>query len=274
MDISKRDKIRLKLYEAFSKNLSRIKEEDFIHLVPDLEESYICPLCARCFTKNDLDQTKGNCLTLEDIPPKSLGGKPLALTCKECNNQSGSILDEQLRRKLNNDDFFLKIPGSQVEATIRLSPELHTSGTLSHRKDGGLNIHLFKNGLQAKKGKKKCFPRVEENLRSNGIGETNLSIKLHRKNHPEVALLRIAYLLAFSTFGNGFLFNSNLEKVREQIKNPEQELIPCFGVLDIDIPDSTLGIHVIVAPKELRSFLVIFCLNNSNRITKHAVILP
>ena len=62
---------------------------------PELENPYICPLCRRPFASAGLvDGT----LTFEDAPPKSYGGKPVALTCKSCNNSSGSSVDASLAR--------------------------------------------------------------------------------------------------------------------------------------------------------------------------------
>jgi hypothetical protein len=37
-------------------------------------------------------------LTFEDAPPGSYGGKPVALTCKPCNNSFGSSVDASLAR--------------------------------------------------------------------------------------------------------------------------------------------------------------------------------
>ena len=169
-----REKLRSKLFKKYSYNLDLIKKYDFINLEPNIPKSYICPLCIRLFTEKDLDQAVKNCLTLEDIPPKSLGGKPILLTCKECNNESGTKLDEQLRKKLIFDEFNQKVPGSQVDAKMTFASSLSTSCALSHRGDGGLSVHLFKNGLKAKKGKRKCFPRVVEDIRENGVGEMSL----------------------------------------------------------------------------------------------------
>ena len=37
-------------------------------------------------------------LTFEDAPPKSYGGKPVALTCRPCNNSSGYMYTRSLQR--------------------------------------------------------------------------------------------------------------------------------------------------------------------------------
>jgi hypothetical protein len=47
---------------------------------------YACPICLRI---SPSDAT----LTVEDVPPKSVGGRPLILTCKSCNDAAGATLD-------------------------------------------------------------------------------------------------------------------------------------------------------------------------------------
>ena len=148
------DEQRKKLYKIFSENLNSIRDEDFIQLESDIPNSYICPLCIRNFTIKDLDQSLNNCLTLEDVPPHSLGGKPLTLTCKECNNTAGSLLDEELRKKLTTHEFLEGVPDAIVDAKIRLDEELSIYGTLSHRHSGGLNVHLYRKGPKATQKKK------------------------------------------------------------------------------------------------------------------------
>ena len=274
LEISKKEYERSRLYNIFSENFHSIKKETFIQIEPDIPNSYICPLCTKCLSNIELDQTRDNCLTLEDVPPKKLGGKPITLTCKKCNNTAGSLLDEELRKKLISDEFFEGIPGAIVDAKIRLSKDLFISGTLSHRKSGGLSVHLFKNGPNANEKKSHCIEKAREHLENNGLRKVDFNLKMYRKCRPEVALLRIAYLLAFSTFGYGFLFNPNLELIREQIKKPSENILPSFGVINDDFSNTEPGIYIIVEPKELWSFLVIFELKTSNRTTKHGVILP
>jgi hypothetical protein len=38
-------------------------------------------------------------LSLEDVPPRSVGGKPIALTCKGCNNAAGPVIDIAMKRR-------------------------------------------------------------------------------------------------------------------------------------------------------------------------------
>lgn len=267
------DEQRKKLYKKFSENLNSIRNEDFIQLEPDIPNSYICPLCTRHFTIIDLDQTHNNCLTLEDVPPESLGGKALTLTCKECNNTAGSHLDEELRKKLITHEFLEGVTGAIVDARIRLDEELSVYGTLSHRKGGGLNVHLYRNGPNAAPQRSQCIPRVIEHLENRKLHEVQFNSNPYKNRNAEVALLRIAYLIAFCTFGNGFLFNENLGLVREQIQKPNKEILPSFGLINDDLSKIMAGIYLVTEPREMQSFLVIFELA-SNRTTKHGVMLP
>ncbi len=40
---------------------------------------YVCPLCKKSFNLQELGDNVGDVLTLEDVPPKSLGGSPETL---------------------------------------------------------------------------------------------------------------------------------------------------------------------------------------------------
>ena len=87
MSNSNRQK-REKIFKLFSQNLEWVKDHPAISFIPDFSSGYICPLCFDVFFEKDLDKISTNPLTLEDIPPASLGGKPKTLTCKKCNSRS------------------------------------------------------------------------------------------------------------------------------------------------------------------------------------------
>ena len=56
----------------------------------DGEQLYICPICLTSFVVDALADGR---LSSEHVPPKSVGGKELVLTCKRCNNSAGTKLD-------------------------------------------------------------------------------------------------------------------------------------------------------------------------------------
>src|SRR5580704_16833636 len=62
--------------------------ESFARVRPGLYDDliYPCPICLGRFTIEALAQ---NQLSAEHVPPESLGGRELLLTCRNCNNSSG-----------------------------------------------------------------------------------------------------------------------------------------------------------------------------------------
>ena len=45
-----------------------------------VRDYYVCPLCKKTFNLQKLGDKVGDVLTLEDVPPKSLGGSPRIVT--------------------------------------------------------------------------------------------------------------------------------------------------------------------------------------------------
>ena len=55
---------------------------------------YICPICGRRFPPDQITN-----LTMEHVPPRSIGGKELVLTCRTCNNVVGHSTDAEAARR-------------------------------------------------------------------------------------------------------------------------------------------------------------------------------
>lgn len=102
---------REKLFDYFSKNLATVKRHPKLHLTPEFEDGVICPMCFKLFTREGLSSDFDDRLTLEDVPPIALGGQPLLLTCKVCNNKAGSQLEAHLTR-------MLEMPGDQYQNLV------------------------------------------------------------------------------------------------------------------------------------------------------------
>ncbi|RMZ58457.1 hypothetical protein D1632_12620 [Chryseobacterium nematophagum] len=81
--MSKQQNRKATIFNIFSKNLEWVKEHPDIKFYPDFNDDYTCPLCFEVFFKKDLDSTLDNFLTLEDIPPVSLGGKPFSVNLQK-----------------------------------------------------------------------------------------------------------------------------------------------------------------------------------------------
>lgn len=273
-----------RLFDLFKSNFEFVKLHPQIEITHDEPGKYICPLCFEGFSKSDINPNSSNPLTMEDVPPKSLGGKPVILTCKSCNSTAGHKLDVHLLNILEREAFKGYSPNSK--ATVAYEKDgRKMNGKVEIDKNGRWHMHMepkqsnpshskyILNEFQTK------YPKVIdfEYLNNFKPKTVNFNLKIKEKGklrNAEVNMLRIAYLLAFEKFGYGFLINDNLTKIREQIKSPEKDILNYTFGLRYDFPDNHIGIHVIKEPKELNAFIVIFKLKTRSFNRNFGIILP
>lgn len=264
-----------KIFNLFAQNLKWFLEEPSLSFKDsetgeDIEPEYICPLCFNDFYKKDLNNDVENPLTLEDVPPKSLGGTVKTLTCKACNNSAGHNLDVKLKELLNKKELHNFFPNSNTTARYKIDDH-QVNGTFKVDNNGKVIIDLDTN---------RSNPRHLEEFtkKINPFGETKLTFQPIQKRiderEAEIALLRIAYLEAFSLCGYGFMLNGNLDKVRDQIKKPKSNILPKVLWINYEFDDEQNGINIISEPEELRCFLIVFDIKTESRKYKCAIALP
>ena len=81
--ISKRERRKRRWFEDGMQALERV--------IGEPAPGYVCPICRRWFT--ELEE-----VTFEHAPPRSVGGREVALTCRECNSGAGHGIDAELRK--------------------------------------------------------------------------------------------------------------------------------------------------------------------------------
>src|ERR1700726_3097145 len=94
------------------------------------QPTYLCPICMTPFS---VEALANKSLSSEHVPPKSVGGRELLLTCTVCNNSAGTKLDADAKIK---EDVRIAMAGMlgrphRIKAMIgdlRVNGELHTSG--------------------------------------------------------------------------------------------------------------------------------------------------
>lgn len=212
---------------------------------PGAPAVYPCPLCIRGFTAPDA-------VTFEDIPPKSVGGKPLLLTCRTCNSTSGHLLDAHIR----SGQDLKEMAAGKREAPIKLTQFGHTINALATFTPGGISI----GGLPKQsdpKAHKALFKELERVAASGSI-DWDIKITMSSRHSPQregVGWLRVAYLYAFAALGYQWVMRPELERVREQFRRPDECLVP--GIMNhTDAVTGGDGISFVYSPRELRSILV------------------
>ncbi len=198
------------------------------------QECYCCPICTRFYIPEALE---AGVLTLEHAPPRRVGGKPLCLTCKECNSVSGYSIDSAVVQREKQLDFAKALTGQKTNfegrATFSIAGET-------------LNIKFRRNEESASFIPLEGIndPRKIKTYQDYMMGlvgkphELKFQITPDAKYHvkySKVGDLKTAFIICFARFGYRFALNKRLSAVREQILNYKNDIIDHYW----QVSDST-----------------------------------
>jgi len=239
--------------------------------------SFICPLCLRILNIAQLGEQVNNYITIEHIPPENLGGKPLILTCKDCNSTCGHNLDVYLRNELEHrEGKYFNDPKGYVS---KFEYDGNNVNAIMKEDENGI-VNIYVENKHNHPGVVDRF--IESTKACDGDLEIPGSFKLgnHRRKTEvvDVAILKSAYLYAFYKFGYGYILNTNLNSIRKQIMNPNEKIIPPYYLLLNEshipnlIPDDVYT--AILDGEKVLVVILSFNLSGSNYIHRFATILP
>jgi hypothetical protein len=214
--------------------------ESFARVRPGLchDPTYPCPICLGGFTIEALEQ---NQLSAEHVPPESLGGRELLLTCRNCNNSSGTKLDAHAKIK---EDVQLALAGTlehphRVRAMfgdLVVNAELHTSGG--------------KYSLQVPTKINK--PGTRETLQN--VAQMGAQLTVEHQRYAElgakISWFRSGYLALFAVTGYELALDPAFEIVRGQILEcDERKMITFTSEAPEHIPLTVRRILRVLAPE-------------------------
>jgi hypothetical protein len=222
---------------------------------------YVCPICWTAFSLGALAAGE---LTLEHVPPESVGGDELALTCRTCNNDAGAKSDSHMRREADVYDFFARGTVRDLKVDLRISPDIRLPGRVSV---SGNSMTFFGKPKAARRGTDK---RLEAHMKRVVVGDGWKDFTFHMdfpSYSPKAAAaswLRSAYLAFFAALGYHFIVRSELDLVRHRIRNPEHDEPTHFRMY---LPEALKpGLAYVDSPDVFRSYMLLY---------KHnAVLLP
>lgn len=266
--ISIGDKRRKRIFGVYSNNLNLlIKENILTNVRPKYKVTYICPICLSHFSEMDLDQSKSNPLTLEDVPPKSLGGKANVLTCKSCNNKCGADVDYHLSRQMTELDRREFRPGIEFDAHFEKDGRT-IQGRVIVGIDGEIKVIHTEINNHPKK--------LEEHVTTTKGGD-GVYIKYRKTNvNPrqiQLALLKTSYLLAFQKYGYSFILDPVYDQVREQLLNADKAIYPLDFWFNAPFPEQAIGVPFITEPG-LESIMATFILKTDFSQRMFSGIIP
>lgn len=183
-------------------------------VVPGIGHGYCCPFCLRLVPSLDH-------LSEEHVPPENIGGRPLVLTCRDCNSRHGAQLDHHIgTRRAIQEVFEGKRPvrgqvthgGRTLNADISLGP----SRTIS-----------IPENLNNPRTLDESRARMEREVAARQLGDFTLTLPFRYNEWSEqVAWLRVGYLYAFAALGYRFTLQDVIGPIRDQIRRPSETLLP------------------------------------------------
>lgn len=258
------EKKRQRIFDIYSTNLKFLIDNQIILRAKPQTKIYICPICLGEF--DNINDEK-NPLTLEDAPPKSLGGKADILTCKKCNNTCGHKIDFHLTERLREIDEEKLPAGSEIKVKIQVNNET-LNATISPNEDGTISVfHSNKNNNPEKLSNQML------NLEGNALVNMEYLKSRIIPENLEYALLKTGYLLSFKKFGYSLLFEECFNQVREQLLNPEKKIYPSGFWFTHPYFKGLSGVHFLIDDK-FEGLLSIFDVKTQYSERTFGVILP
>lgn len=261
------DKKRRSIFDKYSANLNLLIKHGLVNITLQYDRVYICPLCKEQFPIEALDQKGRNPLTLEDAPPKSLGGKANILTCKACNNFCGQKIDYHLTERMKELDNSKFVPKVKFNANFELDGIL-VQGTICVEEDGVITaIHNEKTNHPSK------LETYIKKILPNKITNIIFTKTVVDPFIMQMALLKVGFLLAFEKYGYSFILHENYDKIRKQLRNPETKIYPTKFWFQAPFPEEAYGVPFVIEA-DLESIMPIFALKTKLTSRPFAVIIP
>lgn len=202
-----------KMFEAYHKHLNIIKDL----AITDRKDEYICPICLRGFRKHEINK-----LSLEDVPQKAVGGKKIAITCKECNNTQGNTIDYHL---INFIDFIERrqfLIGSDRKIVIgELNDDNPINASIRVNDSNDIDLLIPNNYYKSKE----YLERLNLMVKGKQLWAQDKPLKID-KRFVSTAIIKNAYITLFSKTGYTFLLDDYYDRLRLHIKDPESYSLP------------------------------------------------
>ena len=256
--MNKQESKRTSIFNKYMKNLNFLNENGFIKSRKNI---YICPICLNHYDEINTE----NPLTLEDAPPKSLGGKAKTLTCKNCNNECGYKIDSHLVKRMRDLDKPKLLPDSSIPIEMKIDNEIVRAEMIIDAEGNQKLISSLKNN-----NPNILHDRMKVGKKVEGITIIRENVK---PSNLEYALLKTAYLMNFEKFGYLFILDKSYDIIREQLKKPNQRIYQEGFWITQNLPESYCGSFVL-KNKDIKSLTSNFILDTGKSKTMFIVQLP
>lgn len=247
------------------KEMIFIKGAEAIRQITGVDKDlYACPLCRSVFPKGALDTGS---LTLEHVPPDSIDGRGIVLTCHQCNSKAGHTIEAQLHRRRELIKFVQALTGEgNYSGRIQLTMSETETNVDAEIEDRQLRM-VVPDEINDPEHREGQFEKLDQMVENDTWDGYKFNVSPAIRYNPRVAdlsYLKSGYLAAFASLGYLYVMQKSLEVVREQISNPEDQLIPNYM---ITLPKSEPTERKMVRVEEPLNAIAV-------QIDRHLVFLP
>lgn len=269
---------KINLFNRFESNLQNTLNKHSLSIKANdvvlSQGCYLCPISLKLFSSDSL---KNQTLTIEHVPPKSLGGKEMVLVDKEINNKDGHSADKDLLLFFQTKTFLEH--GGELEAKISAEMlDMHgVTAQFALKRDAQLESGEAK--IQVTTSAKNIKAMEYKGMFSNWDGLSfKVSGKMSKKLNTKL-MLKCAYLTAFSRIGYDLLFgkrgykNGTYGVLIQALNNLDENVFPIIA-FDYHAPLEKSDVGVINEPKDYRSLFVNLSFKLDDHVYKYVIFLP
>lgn len=207
------------------------KGAEAIRLITGVDKDlYACPLCRSAFSKEALDNGS---LTLEHVPPDSIDGRGIVLTCRRCNSKAGHTIEAQLHRRREAIKFAQALTGDgDYSGRVQLTMSETETNVKAEINDGQLRL-LVPEEINDPEHREGQFEKLDEMAENDTWDGYKFNVSPDIRFNPRVAdlsYLKSGYLAAFASLGYLYVMQESLEVVRKQVSNPKDKLISNYMI--------------------------------------------
>lgn len=255
---------RLRWFDDGASKLRAVLDRlDLADKLPANQDYYACPSCLVAYPR---EAVAAGLLTIEDVPPKSVGGRPLLLTCKRCNNTAGNSFDSHAATRAQADDFVRGRVTSRPLPMTSYIDGIPLRGTAQWTDSG---IQLF--GVPKKNDSRvqAAYFEALDGYVESGNSKLNHSFTIHTRfdeARARISWIRAAYLAAFAALGWGYILRAAMDPYRNQLRNPDTMTLTTYVFRDYDAAPDARRILIVDRPDDLRCVAV--------TLGEHMVFLP
>lgn len=188
------------------------------YFYPDLKSHFLCPTCL-----SPIPLHKKNNITEAHIIPRKARGLPKTYLCKDCNSLFGRKQDKWFGEFLRlSADAKPSIFATDIRNGYFQIDDTRVGGDWKQEQDGSLSIFIHAD---------RSSPETNTLILSKfkvPSPTIDLSISFPLLKHMrmiDAGFLTAAYLMWFRAFGYSWVLQSHLNTIREQIMNPEKDIL-------------------------------------------------